>query len=286
MQGRLFLSTGRPPVLTEVSVMFALLWSWRVPKDSASANTCEPFRAAALLSSCLWDVMSFRSCERGDGVTSQALLFPFVYSDPGENSFLASPSYSYPPYHTSLGFCAGSNLGSLRGCQAVASEAKPSSKGLKRRKALRAVCFFTSKEEGELSMLKLDLPCTFQVLLWSRAQSLLLRVSRLGAGWFKGVCFSVEVGGNNKAFRRSEWILSAPEKWYQISYSGHSDHFRPACASPFYFLVFFIMRPCPGSVSVLCMSTAVTQWRGLIFAQSPLCCCNTTAVLLTAHFQS
>lgn len=57
MQGRLFLSTHRPPVLIGVSMMFAILWSWRVSTDSASASMFELFRAATLLSSCLWDLM-------------------------------------------------------------------------------------------------------------------------------------------------------------------------------------------------------------------------------------
>lgn len=108
MRGRVLLSTARPAVWMAASGMFAELWLCvmvMISTDSASANTWELFRAVPPLP---WEPMQLQGWEKGDGGTSQPLLFRFACSNPEENSFLSSPSYSCSPSssHISLGFHA------------------------------------------------------------------------------------------------------------------------------------------------------------------------------------
>lgn len=156
MQRRVLISTPKPAVLMAASGMFAVLWSWGVSTARVSANPLELFRAASPLP---WEVMQLQSCEKGDGGTSQDLLFQLVCSNPEENSFLSSPSYSCSPSfsHISLGFHVWTILvktGVLwKDWPSVVSEVKLSNKGLDLNKALRTIYLFSYREEAELSLL-------------------------------------------------------------------------------------------------------------------------------------
>lgn len=79
MQGSVLLSAPRAAVWMAASGMFAVLWSWGVSADSASANTSELFRAVPALP---WELMQLQSCDKGDGGTSQPLLFQFACLNP------------------------------------------------------------------------------------------------------------------------------------------------------------------------------------------------------------
>lgn len=111
---------------------------------------------------------------------------------------------------------------------------------------------------------------TFPVL--SRDQPFMLRVRRLGAGCSKVFASQLSpdeitrhLGDLSESFRS----LFCTKKWYQISYSGNTDHLRSECASPFYFLVFFIMSPCPRERVIPVYEYSCNTMKGPDFCSVP-----------------